>query len=299
MQKEAATPKSILEPEFLRKLERLALIARRAQLGGAKGERRSKRKGISIEFADYRDYVQGDEIRHIDWNIFSRLDSLHLKLFREQEDLTLHLLIDASRSMEFGTPPKLRFACKLAAALGYIGLAGYDRVCVEVLTEADPRALAPIRGKASAGKLFGFLESIRAEGPTRLESACRSHVLRIRSPGIMVLISDFFDEDGFEGSLRRLAGSGSDLYAIHVLAPEEVDPDVSGDLTFLDSETGGAVEVSISRAMLESYHARRESFCESIRRYCTARGIGYFMTPSDAPFEKLTLEILRKGGMIR
>lgn len=299
MQVQATTGKGILEPDFLRKLERLALIARRVQLGGAKGERKSKRKGISIEFADYRDYVQGDETRHIDWNIYSRLDSLYLKLFQEQEDLTLHLLIDASRSMGFGTPPKLQFACKLAAALGYIALVGYDRVCVEAFSGTSSQILAPVRGKASAGKLFSFLEAIRADGPTRLEPACRAHILKIRSPGIMVMISDFFDQEGFEGPLRRLAGTGSDLYAVQVLAPEEMDPEVSGDLKLVDSETGESVEVSVSRSLMAGYIAGREDYCESIRNYCVARGIGQFLTSSDTPVERVTLDILRKGGMVR
>lgn len=291
--------KGLLAPDFLRQLERLALTAKRAQLGASKGERRSKRKGLGLEFADYRDYVQGDELRHVDWNVFARLDALYLRLFEDQEDLTVHLLIDASASMGFGTPPKLEFAIKLAAAVGYIGLVGYDRVTVEAFAGSQSRLLAPIRGKSSARKLFSFLESIGADGPTRLEHGCYGHLVNNHAPGIYVLISDFFDHNGFEGCLRKLAGSMSDVYAVHVLAPEEVDPHVSGDLKLIDSETGSAVEVSVSQALLKRYQDRRTEFCESVRRFSVSRGMGHVMTPSDAPIERLTLDVLRKAGMLR
>lgn len=290
---------ALLEPELLRRLERLAIIAKRVQLGMSKGERRSKRKGSSVEFADYRDYVQGDDLRHIDWNIFGRLNALYLKLFEEQEDLTVHLLIDASRSMAFGSPPKLEFACKLAAAIGYIALVGYDRVAVEVFSGTNVRRMAPCRGKASARKMFSFLESIEADGTTELDPACRSHVLRTRTKGVSVLISDFFDEAGFEGCLRLLIQTKSDPYAIHVMAPEEVNPDISGDLKLLDCETNSFVEISMSGALLKRYARNRDGFCEAIRNYCVARQIGYFFASSDTPVETLTLDILRQGGMLR
>jgi uncharacterized protein (DUF58 family) len=299
MPNEPAVPTRILDPEFLRKLERLAIAAKRVRLGFAKGERRSKRKGSSVEFADYRDYVQGDDLRFVDWNIFGRLDQLYLKLFMEQEDLTVHLLIDASRSMDFGTPPKIDFACKIAAAIGYIALVGYDRVSVEAFSGAETRRMRPRRGKASAAKLFSFIESIGAEGGTHLEQACRSYVIRNRAKGVAVLISDFFDEEGFESCLRRLTQSGSDLYAIHVLAPEEIDPQLSGDLKLLDSETNAFTEVSTSRTLLKRYKQNLDGFCEGIRRFCLARGIGHFVASSDMPVEQLALGVLRKGGMLR
>ena len=218
MAPETASSDMLLDTEFLRKLERLAIAARRVQLGSVKGERKSKRKGSSIEFADYRDYVQGDDLRHIDWNMFGRLDALYLKLFQDQEDLTVHLLLDASRSMSFGRPPKIEFAAKLAAAIGYIALVGYDRVSAEALGDAAPRRLPPSRGKASAHKLFSFIESIRASGGTHLDPSLKSYVLRNRAKGVAVLISDFFDEAGFEQSLRRLMQTGSDCYVIHVMS---------------------------------------------------------------------------------
>jgi uncharacterized protein (DUF58 family) len=289
----------LLDPAFLRKLERLALIAHQMQAGTARGERRSPRRGVSLEFADYRDYVQGDDLRHVDWNIFARLDSLHLKLFEEREDFTLHLLIDASRSMGFGEPMKLEFAVKLAAAIGYLGLAGYDRVCAAALAGTGASLLPPIRGKGQAGRLFAFLRSVAPEGPTALDAAGRAHFLRHRGKGVAVLISDFFDPAGFEDGLRRLALSGSRAYALHVLAPEEYEPEVSGDIKLVDCETGAEVEVTVSPALLRRYRRRREEYCESVRKFCAGRGIGYFLVTSDTPVERLTLEILRRGGMLR
>ena len=296
----ATTARTLLEPEFLRKLERLAIAAKRVQLGMTKGERKSKRKGSSVEFADYRDYVQGDDLRHVDWNIYARLDALYLKLFQEQEDLTVHLLIDASLSMGFGTPAKLEFACKLAAAIGYVGLVGYDRVSVEAFSEGQARRMRPVRGRASAMKLFSFIQAIEARGTTELERACRSHVVRNRATkGIALIISDFFDPDGFEGCLRRLTQSGSDLYAVQVMAPEEIDPELSGDLKLVDCETSSFTEISVSRALMKRYKKNRDGFCESIRRFCLARGIGHFVVSSATPVEQLTLDVLRRGGMFR
>ncbi|MFC1736810.1 DUF58 domain-containing protein [Candidatus Hydrogenedentota bacterium] len=299
MPEETKTSNGLLEPDFLKRLERLAIACKKAQLGMTKGERPSRRKGSSIEFADYRDYVQGDDLRFVDWNIFGRLDSLYLKLFRDQEDLTLHLMIDASKSMSFGNPRKLEFACKMAAALGYIALVGYDRITAEAFMGDTSVRLPNCRGKAAGGKLFAFLEGIEASGITSLEEDCRSYVIRNRSKGVAILFTDFFDPEGYEGCLRRLMQSGSELYVVHVLAPEEIDPEVMGDLKLVDCETQTFSEISMSPALLKRYKKNRDAFCEEIRRFCVSRNIGYFLAPSNAPVEQLTLDVLRKGGLVR
>jgi len=265
----------------------------------AKGERKSKRRGSSVEFADYRDYVQGDDLRHVDWNIYGRLESLYLKLFHEQEDLTVHLLIDASRSMGFGTPSKIDLTTKLAAAIGYIGLVGYDRVSAESFADGMTHRLAPCRGRAHAGKLLTFLSAVQVDGRTALEDSTRSYVLRNRAKGVAVLFSDFLDPEGYEGCLRRLLQSGSDCYAVHVLSREEIDPPIAGDLKLLDSEYAMHVEVSASPSLLRRYKKNLEGFCESIRKYCLARRIGYIFAPSDESLERLTLDVLRRGGMFK
>ena len=296
---QSTTQDTLLSADFLRRLERLAIMAKRVQLGVTKGERKSKRKGQSVEFADYRDYVQGDDLRHVDWNIYGRLGSLYLKLFQEQEDLTVHLLLDASRSMAFGSPPKFDFARRLAAAVGYIGLASYDRVCVEALSDSAPRRLASVRGKASARRLFSFLEGLEAQGGAQLGPACRSYVLRNRVKGVSLFISDFFDEEGPEEALRQLTTSGSEIYVIQVLAPEEIDPQLSGDLKLIDSETEAFTEISVSQALLKRYKKNRDAFVDRIRNYCLARGAAHFLVSSDTPVEDLTLNLLRRGGLLR
>ncbi|MFA6243421.1 MAG: DUF58 domain-containing protein [Candidatus Hydrogenedentales bacterium] len=296
---DVTTADTLLEPDFLRKLERLAISARKVQLGLAKGERKSKRKGSSVEFADYRDYVQGDDLRHVDWNIFGRLNALYLKLFQESEDLTVHLLIDASRSMAYGTPAKIDFATKLAAAIGYVGLIGYDRVSAEAFSQAGSMRLTPCRGKAKVRQLLSFLSSVTPEGATQLEQSTHTYIMRNRAKGVAVLFSDLLDPEGFEPGLRKLQQSGSDCYVVHVLAPDEIEPPIVGDLRLVDSETGGFVEISASPMLVKRYTDNLAGFCESIRKFCLARGIGYIFAPSDTSFERLTLEVMRRGGLFR
>lgn len=288
----------LLDPAFLRKLDRLSIAVKRARPGMLKGERKSPRRGASVDFADYRNYVQGDDLRHVDWNLYGRLDELYLKLFEEREDLTLHLLIDASQSMAYGTPHKLAFAKRLAASLAYIALSGHERVSVEAIHAGGTQRIPPCRGKGSVTRLFGFLESIEATGRTSLEDSSRSYLGRNTSKGVAVLFSDFFDDAGYEGVLRRLQQSRSDIYAVQVLAPEEITPRLTGDLKLVDSETGHFAEISASRALFRRYQKNREGFVESIRRYCAARGIGYVFASSDAPIEKVTLEMFRRIGMV-
>lgn len=296
---DAVTSTRIIDAEFLRKLEHLALVSKRTQVGVARGERKSKRRGASVEFADFRDYVQGDDPRHVDWNIVARLNSIYLKLFHEQEDLTLHLLIDASKSMAFGKPAKIDFACKIAGALGYVALAGYDRVCAEAFSGSNTLRLQPCRGKPASRKLFSFLETIQAEGTTRLEQSCKTYALRNRARGVAVLISDFLDPEGFEGALRRLTMTGSDMYVVHLLARDEIEPPISGDLRLIDSETQAFAEISMSHALLKKYRKNLDGFCITLKDACTARGIGYIPATNDMPFEKLTLDFFRQRGVLR
>lgn len=289
----------ILDAAFLRRLERMAITVRKSHAGAAKGERRSRRKGTSTDFADYRGYVQGDDLRHVDWNIYSRLDELCLKLFQEFEDITLHLLLDGSLSMNFGTPHKFEFGRKLVAALGYIGLAGYDRVSIAVIGGGEVEALSPIRGKASAMKMLSFLQGTKPAGATQLDTAIRTYALRQRNRGVYVVVSDFLDENGFEEPLKRLCATRSDVYVVQVLAPEEITPELSGDLKLVDAETGGATEVSVSRALMKRYYQNRDAFIEQVRTYCLGRGMSHFLVSSDTPVEQVLLDVLRRGGLIR
>jgi uncharacterized protein (DUF58 family) len=296
---DSASTFSLLDATFMNKLERMALLAKKVKPGMSKGERKSNRKGSSIDFADYRDYVQGDDLRHIDWNIYSRLETLNLKLFEEREDLTLHLLIDASESMKYGTPLKIEMAQKLAAALGYIALAGHERVSIEAFSEGGVQRITPCRGRASVRKLFGFIEGISASGGTQLEQSGKQYLARNRSRGVAVLLTDFFDEDGFEGVVQRMALSRSEVHVLHILSPEEMDPALAGDLKLIDSETNAFAEVSMSGALLKRYNANRDGFIASVRKYCTSRGVGYAQISSDDSLEAVVFQMLRRGGMVR
>lgn len=295
----SATETSLLDPTFLRKLERLAIAAKQVQLGATKGERKSRRKGISTEFADYRDYVQGDDLRHVDWNIYGRLESLYLKLYQEHEDMTLHVLLDASQSMEFGSPSKFLFARQLAAAIGYIGLAGYDRVALDTVSGTAPRGPRPMRGKGNAARMFSWLDSLQAGGGTALADGCRSHAMRNRGKGVILLISDFMDESGHENAIRQLLATRCEVYCLQVLAPEELDPSLAGDLKLVDSETQAFAEITVSRALMKRYRQNRDAFVEQVRDYCVGRGIGHFLVSSSTPIEEVTLNILRRGGVVR
>src|SRR5437763_1696483 len=232
---DTATP-PLLDPEFLARLEQLELVSRKIFLGRMKGERRSKRKGQSVEFADYRNYVVGDDLRFLDWNLYARLDRLFLRLFMEEEDLHFYLLIDASLSMDFGTPTKLHYAKQVAAALGFIGLVNLDRVMVEVIGGTAPPPLPALRGRKSLWRLLDFLQNVQPAGGGDLTRALRNFSIRSSGKGVVVLLSDFMDKNGYEEALRYLVARQMDVYVIQVLSQEEVDPDVTGDVKLVDIE---------------------------------------------------------------
>lgn len=292
------SPTTLLDPEFLAKLERLTLISRRLYAGQMKGERRSTRRGASVEFADYRNYVAGDDLRHVDWNTFARLERLFLKLFVEEEDLTVHLLVDTSRSMAFGQPAKLLYAQRVAAALGYIGLSGFDRVSAAGLANGTPRVMPAVRGRGQVFRLFRFLTDLRAEGRTDLGRALRDYALAAGRPGLAVLVSDLLDPT-YEEGLRALAGRKFDVTVIHLLDRTEVEPDLAGDLRLVDSETGESREISVSQYLLGQYRKALAEFCGSIQALCSHYGMSYIRATTDVPFDDLVLRTLRAGGTLR
>src|ERR687884_649648 len=161
---------TLLDPQFLARLEQLELVSRKIFLGVMKGERRSKRKGQSVEFADYRNYVVGDDLRFLDWNLYARLDRLFLRLFMEEEDLHFYILLDNSLSMDFGTPSKLRYAKQVAAALGFIGLVNMDRVVIEAFNDRLTQSMPAVRGRRSLWRLMDFLQKIEPAGPSDLKT---------------------------------------------------------------------------------------------------------------------------------
>lgn len=289
----------LLAPDFLRRLEALELVSRKVRAGRMKGDRLSKRKGRGSEFADFRPYTIGDDLRFLDWNLLGRLDKLFLRIFLEEEDLSVHLLIDNSASMDSGQPAKLRYAKQVAAALGFVGLINLDRVTVETIG-GERTGRSPIfRGRPSFPRLLRAVDNIKAGGGGDLNRTLRSFSLRATGRGVAIILSDFLDKDGFEDGLRFLAARNLDVYAIHILSSEEIDPPYTGDLKFTDVEDADEAEVTISAPLLERYKATLAAFRGAVNSFCTRRGMSYLFTSNQVPFEKLVLGYLRNRGLLQ
>lgn len=292
------TTSPLLSPELLAKLERMELVSRKIFRGRMKGERRSKRKGQSVEFADFRNYTPGDDLRFIDWNTYARLDRLFLKMFLEEEDLHFYTLIDASPSMDFGDPTKLQYAKQLAAALGFIGLVRGDRVKIQTL--AEPAGKAPVlRGRHMLWRMLEHLEQIEPDESIPLAEATRNFCMHNSGRGVVVLISDLMDKQGYEEALRYFLAREMDIYVIHLLSAEEFEPDVQGDLRLIDSEDGDMAEVTISGPLLKRYKSTLAGFIQSAREFCTRRGILYLSARNDVPVDRLISGYLRQRGLVR
>ena len=236
----------LLEPEFLHKLEQLELVSRRIFVGRMKGERKSKRRGSSVEFADHRNYTVGDDLRHIDWNVYGRLDKLFLKLFLEEEDLHVYTLLDTSISMNFGTPTKLRYGKQVAAALAFIGLVNHDRILLDTFSAQLDQGLRGLRGRSQMWRVVQYLEHLEANGQSDLTAAAREFAIRHAGKGVVIVISDFLDKHGYQDALRYLLARNMDIYVIQVLSQQEVEPDLVGDLRLVDAEDDEAAEITIS-----------------------------------------------------
>ncbi|MBM3900739.1 MAG: DUF58 domain-containing protein [Verrucomicrobia bacterium] len=294
----------LLQPELLRKLEQIQLLTARRARSSLRGERRSRVRGLSVEFADHRGYVVGDDLRHLDWNLLGRLDRLFLKLYEEDRELPIRIFLDASESMNFGTPSKFTLARQIAAAVGYIGLCGFDRVSVEVFPAAtDPlgaaqrRALRLVRGKRSSLGFFQNLGAVVPGGRADLNTALRRGALEDHQTGVAVVLSDFLDASGFEPGLTALVARGFEVVALQILSPEERDPTQFGDLRLVDSETGQEVDVTFGRYRLKAYQEGLERHVARIREFCSARGIRFLSVRSDADLGTLLLKDLRAGAV--
>lgn len=293
-----AMDRSWFDSRFLARLEQLAMLSRKTFAGRTAGLRRSLKRGQGAEFDDYRNYVQGDDLRYLDWNLYGRLERLFLKISLQEEDLQVHLLIDSSRSMAFGEPGKLDHARRIAAALAYITLCGLDRVEITAFRGGLAERMPPCRGKGSIFQVFDFLSRLEPRGETGLLESFHHYRLSNPRPGMVVLISDFLDPEGFEGPLKNLLSRKFDLNLIQVLAPEEVQPTLAGDLRLIDSETGAATEVSISPSTLRRYRRTAEFYCDSLKRFCQERSVNYLRTLTSDPFEELILRSMRSAAII-
>jgi len=289
----------LLSPEFLARLDRLELLSRKIFMGRMKGERRSKRKGQSVEFAAHRNYVVGDALRFLDWNIYARLEHLLVKLFLEEEDLNVSVLVDVSRSMDWGQPHKGLYAKRVAAALAYVGLINHDRVSVYAYAGGLVREMVGLRGRRQVSQLIPFLEGLPLTGPSQFGAAGRHFALRHRGGGVVIVLSDFLDKGGYADGFRYLLSRRLDIYAIQLLSPDEIEPTLVGDLKLRDIEDEDQAEVSISKALLDRYRANLMSYCAGLKDHCTRRGITYLFTSTRVPFDTLVLAYLRQRGLLR
>ena len=290
----------LFNDQFLKKLEYLYLVSKKMFSGRIRSERRTKKVGAGIEFADHRNYTIGDDFRYIDWNIYGRMDRLLLRLFEEEEDLSIYMLLDASVSMRIGAPiSKLHYAMQVVAALCYVGLANLDRVSIQPFSAELHERLPPARGKGRIFKVFEFLRNVRVGGLTQLGPCMDKFAHQYKRRGLAVLVSDFYDPRGFEEGINELRYNKFEPFVLQVYDEREANPSLHGDLTLVDCETGELKEVTVSRSLLEAYKAEHDKYCAELNQFCTARAIPYFRTHTKLPFDELVLRIFRQGGFLR
>ena len=288
----------LLDPKFLKQIARLQIRSEDVFRGQFKGERRSLNRGASVEFADYRTYELGDDLRHIDWNVYARLDRLFLKLFNAEEDLPIFILIDNSTSMDFGHPTKLECAKRIAAALSYIGLISFDRVSVYTFSDQLTPITPFMYSKAQFPKVSQAIEGIVGGGETHLTTCLRRFATETKGTGVGIIISDFWDMDSYETGIKQLLSRNFDLTLIHLLSDEEMHPRLSGELQLADAETGQSKEITVNEQALMGYTERLNTFCENLKRYCLNRGVTYIRMNHQTSIEQFILRDLRRSGFI-
>ena len=291
--------RQVFDGAFLRRLDQLAIVSRKAALGRAKGERRTLRKGAGVEFVDHRPYAMGDDLRYVDWSIYTRLDRLLLKLFMEEEDLCLHLLLDGSASLGCGRPAKLDYALQVAAALGYIGLSNLERVALGLFSDTLTLRLGPRRGRNQILPLLDLLGGVEAKGRTALSAALRRYAVQSPVPGVAVVLTDLLDPGGYADGLKALLQRRFEVFLLHVVSEDELAPALEGELTLLDVEGGPSRHVSMDRRSLEDYQARLQEHFRTAEAFCARHRIDYLRTSTAVPFQDLVLRHLRRGGFLR
>lgn len=290
---------------FLRKLEALIVIVKRARGGDLRAERRSRRVGAGIEFADHREYAAGDDVRSLDWSLFARLDRPFVRLREEDEDVTLSIVVDTSASMAAGTPPKLELAVQIAAALGYVGLTSLDRIAVSLVGAELREVLPPLRGRAAAPRVLSFLTNVTAAGRTDLAAA-----LAKMGPGggrggggaarrgLTILVSDMLDPAGCLPVLNRLRTARQEAVIVHLVADEDAAVPFEGDVLLEDAETGQTRALTVTPAVRRAHAERHRALLRGVADLCRGRGLACLQIAADVPFEDAVLRILRTGGVL-
>ena len=290
---------TLVSAEFLRRIDRLRIHSRGVFRGKFKGERRSANKGSGVEFADYCAYEIGNDLRNVDWNVYARLDRLFIKLFRAEEDLPISILLDSSASMDFGEPTKLTQAKRVAAALGYIGLTGLDRVSIHAFSDIARPIVPPAYGKSQFARLSKALEAVNVGGKTDLARCLRYLTMHSRQTGVAIIISDFLDLNGYEQALKQLLARRFDLTLIQILAEAEIEPQLLGEWRLEDSETGAAKEITINEGTHAQYKQRLDSFCNRLRQFCVNRGANYVRITNRDAVDQIVLRDLQQIGFVQ
>jgi uncharacterized protein (DUF58 family) len=284
------------DDEFLKKLEYLHVVSKRALAGQNRADRLTPKRGRGIQFADHRPYAPGDDFRHIDWKAYKRLNRLLLRLFEEERDLTIYLLLDVSRSM--AEPAKFDLARRVAAALCYIGLVHLDKLTILPFGPMLGHEWAPGRGKGRIFRVFEQLERLEADGATDLRESFKEFASRPRHTGLAVIISDFLDPAGFEPGLKILRTLGHDVFAVHVASPRDRDPGAFGEIRFVDAETGEVREVEVTPRLAAAYARAWDAHADELERFCGRYDIGYVRADVGRPFEDTILKAFRQGRFL-
>ena len=291
----------LFDNDFLDTLEYLHIIARKILSGQMKAERRSRQKGVSVEFADHRPYAPGDDFRFIDWSVFLRTENLFLKLFEEEEDLYIYILLDCSGSSDFGRPYKFHYLRRLAAAVGYLGLAGLDRVFIVPFSDTLARGAAGVltaRGKGKVFRMLDFLTKLDAKGPTNLAASLKTFAGSKRKRGLAVVLSDFYDDAAMAG-LNALRYQKFEVFAIHCVTPQETDPELLGDLRLHDAETGRFRDVTLTEGIMKRYREAFGNYCDALERFCRSNELGYVRCRTTVPFQETIIQMLRREKFLQ
>ena len=289
----------LFDDDFQRKLETLAIVSRRVFAGRMRAERRTKRKGSGVEFADHRNYAPGDDFRYVDWNVYQRFAKLLVRLYEEEEDLSIYFIVDCSTSMGFGDGRKFDQARRLAAALSYVGLANLDRVTIVAVSDEVVSRMPTTRGKGRIFKVFEFLRVLKPDGTTDLRQSLKTFVAQPKRRGLAVLISDLYDPAGFEGGINMLRFNKFEPYVLHIVDPHEAFMALKGDVRIYDCETGDEREVTVTPKLIERMHQAWNEYRDQIERFCVARQVPYFQADVELPFDELVLRVFRRGGFLR
>ena len=284
------------DSDFLKKLEYLHVVSKKAFVGQARADRLAPKRGRGLEFADTRPYSPGDDFRHIDWKAYRRLGRLLLRLFDEEQDLPIYLFIDASQSMAHAE--KFDQARRLAAALCYIGLAHLDRVTIMPFDDTVREERAAGQGKGRIFRVFEMLEQMETGGRTNLAESFKLFAARGRRLGLAVVISDFLDPSGYESALKVLQARGHDVYAVQMACEADRDPGALGDVKFVDAETGETRDVEVTPSLAATYGKAWEAYTEALQQFCGRYNIGYIRADVERPVEEIILQTFRQGRFV-